>query len=274
MKKLKPNAFLVVGFFIILTFILLSLWGLNYSYDEANQVKLSQKFLSPSFSNLMGTDETGASMFKKVLIGSRISLFIAFSVVFIGLIIGTLYGSISGYFGGRLDEGMMRVLDIFYSYPGFLLALCLVCVLGPSLMNLILALSLTSWTGFARLVRGEVLHLKELDYVSSAKSIGATDSRVLIYYILPNLTGVLLVQSTFSLAGTLIVESGLSFLGLGAPAHIPTWGSLLNSGKFYLVEAFHISFFPGISIVLLVLGFNLLGDGLKEALDPKKNSVV
>lgn len=274
MKKIKLNSFLVVGSLIIATFMMSALWGFTYSYDEANQVNLSQKFISPGLTHFMGTDETGASLFKKVLIGARISLFIAFTVVFIGLILGTVYGAVSGYFGGRLDEFMMRVLDLFYSFPGFLLALTLVCVLGPSLMNLIIALSLTSWTGFARLVRGEVLYLKELDYVASAKSIGSSDLRVLTLYILPNLTGVLLVQSTFSLAGTLIVESGLSFLGLGAPAHIPTWGALLNSGKFYLVEAFHISFFPGISIVLVVLGFNLLGDGLKEALDPKKNSVV
>ena len=274
MKKLKPNSFLIVGSFIIIIFILAALWGFTYSYDEANQVNLSQKFISPSIGHFMGTDETGASLFKKVLIGARISLFIAFTVVFIGLILGTIYGAVSGYFGGRLDEFMMRVLDLFYSFPGFLLALTLVCVLGPSLLNLIIALSLTSWTGFARLVRGEVLYLKELDYVASAKAIGSSDLRVLTIYILPNLTGVLLVQSTFSLAGTLIVESGLSFLGLGAPAHIPTWGALLNSGKFYLVEAFHISFFPGISIVLVVLGFNLLGDGLKQALDPKKHSVI
>ena len=274
LKKLKLNAFLVVGFLIISLFLVSALCSFAYSYNEANQVDLSQRFLSPDFRHLMGTDETGASLFKKVLIGSRISLFIAFSVVFIGLIFGTIYGSVSGYFGGRLDEFMMRVLDLFYSFPGFLLALTLVCVLGPSLLNLIIALSLTSWTGFARLVRGEVLYLKELDYISSAKSIGSSDLRVLVFHILPNLAGVLLVQSTFSLAGTLIVESGLSFLGLGAPAHIPTWGALLNSGKFYLVEAFHISFFPGISIVLVVLGFNLFGDGLKQSLDPKRNSVV
>ena len=274
MKKLKTNAFLIVGFFIIFTFLLSALWSFTYSYDEANKVNLSEKFISPGLTYFMGTDETGASLFKKVLIGARISLFIAFTVVFIGLILGTIYGAVSGYFGGKLDEFMMRALDLLYSFPGFLLALTLVCVLGPSLMNLIIALSLTSWTGFARLVRGEVLYLKELDYVSSAKSIGSSDLRILVFYILPNLTGILLVQSTFSLAGTLIIESGLSFLGLGAPAHIPTWGALLNSGKFYLLEAFHISFFPGVSIVLVVLGFNLLGDGLKESLDPKKNSVV
>ena len=274
MKKLRLNAFLVAGSLLLFLFVIFAIFSFSFSFDEANRVELSNKFKSPSFEYPMGTDETGASLFKKVAIGTRISLSIAFSVVFIGVIIGTIFGALSGYFGGRTDEIMMRTLDLFYSFPGFLLALALVCVLGPSLYNLIFALSLTSWTGFARLVRGEVLHLKEMDYIQSAKALGAGHLRTLVKYILPNLTGVLLVQSTFSLAGTLIVESGLSFLGLGAPSYIPTWGALLNTGKFYLVEAFHISFFPGICIVLLVLGFNLIGDGLKQALDPKKNSVV
>lgn len=222
----------------------------------------------------MGRDESGADLFKKVLIGTRVSLTIAFSVVFISLLLGLIYGSVSGFIGGKVDAVMMRVLDLFYSFPGFLLALALVSALGPSLKNLILALALTGWTGFARLVRGEVLHLKEQDYVQAARSLGAGSFRIVCLYIWPNLFGLLLVQSTFALAGTLIVESGLSFLGLGAPSHIPTWGALLNTGKFYLVEALHISLFPGLCIVLLVLGFNLLGDGLKQALDPQKPNVV
>lgn len=272
MKKL--NIFFVVGASLILIFLIFSFYSLGVSYEEANEISLAHKFQKPSLSFFMGTDESGADLFKKVAIGTRISLTIAFSVVFISLIIGLIYGSISGYIGGKTDALLMRSLDLFYSFPGFLLALALVCVLGPSITNLILALSITGWTGFARLVRGEVLHLKEQDFVQAAKSIGCSPLRIVCIYLWPNLAGVLLVQSTFSLAGTLIVESGLSFLGLGAPAHIPTWGSLLNTGKFYLVEAAHISFFPGVCIVLLVLGFNLLGDGLKQTLDPKKTSVV
>lgn len=272
MKKL--NIFFVTGFILTSIFILIALYSLNISYEEANQISLADKFHSPSFNFLMGTDESGADLFKKVAIGTRISLIISFSVVFISLIIGLIYGSFSGYIGGKTDAFLMRALDLFYSFPGFLLALALVCVLGPSIQNLILALSITGWTGFARLVRGEVLHIKEQDFIQAAHAIGCTPVRIVTSYIWPNLAGVLLVQCTFSLAGTLIVESGLSFLGLGAPAHIPTWGSLLNTGKFYLVEAAHISFFPGICIVLLVLGFNLLGDGLKLILDPKKTSVV
>ncbi len=272
MKNL--NTFFIVGSTIITLFLVLAFYSLSVSYEEANDISLQNKFSGPSFDFIMGTDETGADLFKKISIGTRVSLIISFSVVFISLIIGLIYGSVSGYAGGKTDAFLMRALDLFYSFPGFLLALALVCVLGPSIQNLILALSITGWTGFARLVRGEILHIKEQDFVQSARSIGASPLRTVVVYIWPNLVGVLLVQSTFSLAGTLIVESGLSFLGLGAPSHIPTWGSLLNTGKFYLVEAPHISFFPGLSIVLLVLGFNLLGDGLKQILDPKKTSVV
>jgi len=274
MKKFSTNLFLSTGLIIILIFILTAAYSFQISYNEANQIALADKFQGPSSTHFLGTDETGSDLFKKIAIGTRISLVIAFSVVLISLIIGLLYGSTAGYCGGKVDAVMMRTLDLFYSFPGFLLALALVCVLGPSVQNLILALSITGWTGFARLVRGEVLHLKEQDFIQAAKSVGCSQSRIVVFYIWPNMTGVLLVQSTFALAGTLIVESGLSFLGLGAPAHIPTWGSLLNSGKFYLVEAPHIAFFPGLCIVLLVLGFNLLGDGMKQVLDPKKASVV
>ena len=274
MIKFKPNLFLVVGSLLILLFFATAVFSLGISYNEANEISLASKFQSPTLKHFLGTDESGADLFKKIAIGTRISLTIAFSVVIISLIIGLLYGSLSGYKGGAVDVFMMRALDLFYSFPGFLLALALVCVLGPSIRNLILALSITGWTGFARLVRGEVLHLKEQDFIQAAKSIGCSQWRIVVFYIWPNMTGVLLVQSTFALAGTLIVESGLSFLGLGAPAHVPTWGSLLNSGKFYLVEAPHIAFFPGLCIVLLVLGFNLVGDGVKHILDPKKASVV
>jgi peptide/nickel transport system permease protein len=158
---------------------------------------------------------------------------------------------------------------MIYAFPGFLLALALVAALGPSVKNLIFAMSITGWAGVARLVRGEILHLKEKEYVQSARAIGNSTFRIITTHIWPNLIGVMTVQCTFAMAGTLIIESGLSFLGLGAPPTTPTWGMLLNSGRYYLVEAPHISIFPGLAILLLVLGFNLLGDGLREILDPK-----
>ncbi len=274
MIKTFKNPFFSVGLLLVSIFAIISFFSLSIDLNSANEINLSNKFQAPNLVNLFGTDETGADLFKKVAIGARISLVISFSVVFFSLIIGLIYGSVAGYKGGRTDQFMMRILDLFYAFPGFLLALALVSVLGPSVKNLIFALTLTGWTGFARLIRGEILYLKEKDYIQAATALGNSSTRIVCRYIWPNLFGVLLVQCTFSLAGTLIVESGLSFLGLGAPAHIPTWGSLLNTGRFYLVEAYHIALFPGLCIVFLVLGFNLLGDGLKQVLDPKKNSVV
>ena len=164
----------------------------------------------------------------------------------------------------------MRITDMFYAFPGFLIALSLVAVLGPSVFNLILAMCVTSWTGFARLVRGEVLHLKEREHVQSARAVGAGTFRIVILHIWPNLISLVVIQSTFAMAGTIISESGLSFLGLGVPSHTPTWGALLNSGRRVMTEAPHISLAPGLAIVFLVLGFNLLGDGLRDYLDPRR----
>jgi peptide/nickel transport system permease protein len=194
---------------------------------------------------------------------------VSFTVVLLSALIGVLIGSLAGYTGGWVDLAMMRVLDMFYAFPGFLLALTFVALLGPSLENLIFAMCLTGWTGYARLTRGEVLHLKTRDYVIGAVALGASHSRVLFRHILPNLLGLLVVQMTFGMAGTIITESGLSFLGLGAPGNTPTWGALLNSGRRFLTEAPHISIFPGLAIVMLVLGFNLVGDSLRDHFNPR-----
>ncbi|MEZ4870848.1 MAG: ABC transporter permease [Bdellovibrionales bacterium] len=197
------------------------------------------------------------------------SLLVAFTVVFISALVGLILGSVAGYFGTRWDTLIMRFTDMVYAFPGFLLALSLVAVLGPSIKNVIIAMCLTSWAGFARLVRGEVLHLKEKEFVQSARAVGADPLRILTKHIWPNLFGVLLVQMSLAMAGAIITESGLSFLGLGAPPTTPTWGALLNSGRHYLVEAPHISFFPGLAIVILVFGFNLVGEYLRAQWDSR-----
>ncbi len=226
----------------------------------------------PSTEHPMGLDENGGDVLSKVIYGSRISLGVAFSVVSISVLIGLIVGSWSGYAGGWTDHSIMRIVDMFYAFPGFLIALAFVAMLGPSLSNLIFALCFTSWTSFARLVRGEVLHLKEREHVQAAKAVGAGPVRITVVHIWPNLLSLLIVQATFAMAATIIAESGLSFLGLGVPPSIPTWGSLLSSGRRVLSEAPHVSFAPGLAIMLLVLGFNLLGDGLREALDPRRGS--
>lgn len=264
--NLKFNVGVAI-FLVILTAALLA--PLLTSHDPID-IALAHRLEGPSSKHWLGRDEMGADVLSKLIYGSRVSLLVAFSVVSISVGIGLLIGSIAGYVGGWLDQTVMRVTDLFYSFPGFLIALALVAVLGPSLANLIFALCLTSWTSFARLVRGEVLHLKEREHVHAARAIGAGHIHLLIRHIWPNLISLVIIQATFAMAGTIISESGLSFLGLGVPSNVPTWGALLNSGRRVIIEAPHIVLAPGLAIVFLVLSFNLMGDGLRDRLDPRR----
>jgi peptide/nickel transport system permease protein len=272
-KKLfkKRNILIFVGGSIVLTVLLIAIFAPWIATQDPNIMSLEHRYEAPSAQHLFGLDQDGSDVFAKVIFGSRISFYVAISVVGICLMIGLIIGSIAGYLGGRADQFFMRIVDMLYAFPGFLLAISLVAVLGPSLHNLILAMCITGWATYARLVRAEVLHLKSKEYVQSARAVGANPFRIVIFHIWPNLVGPIVVQSSFAMAGTIIAESSLSFLGLGAPPTTPTWGALLNAGRKILIEAPHVSFFPGLAIVLLVLGFNLFGDGLRDYLDPKKN---
>lgn len=272
MKRTTKSKFLLfTGLGIIVLMLFMALLAPVLSNFSPYDMNLENRYLSPGGDYLFGTDENGSDIFTKVLYGARISLLVAFSVVGISCSIGLIIGSIAGYFGKWVDTIVMRFIDMLQAFPGFLLALSLVAVLGPSIRNLILAMCISGWTGFARLVRGEVLYLKHKEYVQAAKAMGAKNPRIILFHIWPNLTGPLIVQASFAMAGTIIAESGLSFLGLGAPPTEPTWGALLNMGRKVLIDAPHISIFPGICIVLLVLGFNFLGDGVRDYLDPKKH---
>ncbi len=238
--------------------------------DNPNAMALSQSLEPPSQAHLLGRDENGSDVLSRLIYGCRISLGVAMSVSFICGGIGLLIGSWSAYLGGWTDKILMRFVDVFLAFPGFLIALAMVAVLGPSLRNLILALCLTSWASFARLVRGEVLHLKTREYVLSAQALGVGHLRLVVLHIWPNLFSLLMIQVSFVMASTLLSEAGLSFLGLGVPPGTPTWGSVLNSGRRVLSEAPHISFAAGFAIMSLVCGFNLLADGLREFLDPRR----
>lgn len=261
---------MIAGGSIVATMLIAALATPYLPLPDPNIMSLAQQFQAPSFQNPFGLDQNGSSILSRIFFGSRISLYVAFSVVFISTTIGLIIGSLCGYFGGWIDNLFMRLIDMLYAFPGFLLAIALVAVMGPSVENVIFAMCITGWTGYARLVRGEFLHLRTKDYVLAAQALGANPLRIMALHIWPNLVGPLVVQSTFGMAGTILGESALSFLGLGAPPTVPTWGSLLNAGRTHLIEAPHISIFPGLAIVLLVLGFNLFGDGLRDYLDPKK----
>ncbi len=271
MKKwTRAHTVFTIGFTIVAIIAAVGLLAPWLAPQDPEQMSLSQHLEPPSFAHPFGLDENGCDVLSKVIYGARVSLGVAGAVISIAALIGLLFGSIAGYCGGWIELVLMRIVDMVYAFPSFLLALALVAVLGPSLKNLVFALCLTSWTSFARLVRGEILHLKEREYVTSARAVGASHLRILVRHIWPNLFGLLIVQSTFAIAATIIAESGLSFLGLGVPASTPTWGSLLNSGRRVLGEAPHVSFAAGSAILTVVLGFNLLGDGLRDLLDPRR----
>ncbi len=267
MKKISFGLVIVIGMALI---ALTAPW---IAPADPHGMSLADRLQGPGLQHWFGLDENGSDVLSKVIFGARVSLGVSFSVVGISVIIGLLIGSWAGYAGGWTDHVIMRFVDMFYAFPGFLIALAFVAMLGPSLGNLIFALSFTSWTGFARLVRGEVLHLKEREHVQAARAVGAGAWRITALHIWPNLLGLLIVQATFAMAATIIAESGLSFLGLGVPPSLPTWGSLLSSGRRVLSEAPHVSFAPGFAIMLLVLGFNLLGDGLRDVLDPRRGLI-
>lgn len=267
----KRGVFILIGSVIVFANLFVALTVPFLPLPDPQHYQLDQRYEGPSLSAPFGRDENGVDVMTLIFWGARLSLTVAVSVVFLTTVVGLVVGSVAGYKGGYIDFIIMRFIDMIHAFPGFLLALALVASLGPSIKNLILAMSLTGWAGVARLVRGELLHLKEKEYVQSSRALGASSLRTVCLHIWPNLIGIMTVQATFAMAGTLIVESGLSFLGLGAPPTSPTWGMLLNSGRYYLTEAPHISIFPGLAILFLVLGFNLLGDGLREILDPKNN---
>lgn len=221
----------------------------------------------PSLAHPLGQDKLGRDVLAGLLYGARVSLTVGFAVVGTSLALGLLVGFISGYLGGWVDEGIMRVVDILLAFPGILLAIALAGVMGPSLKNVIFALCVLGWVGFARLVRGEVMSIKEREYVTAARVIGAGPVRIATRHILPNLVGPLAVQATFSVAATILAESSLSFLGFG-PQGVPTWGSILSQGVDYLLFAPHLAVFPGLMIMLTVLSINILGDELRERIDP------
>jgi peptide/nickel transport system permease protein len=238
-------------------------------YDPAGQ-ELALRLERPSFAHPFGLDELGRDIFSRVLAGTRISLFVGLTVVGISSLVGVLLGSIAGYFGGWLDDVISRTIDVLLAFPGILLAIALVAVLGPSLSNVVTALSAIGWVGYARLVRGQVLKARELEFVQAARALGAGTPRILLRHVVPTTMPAVMVQATLGMAGSILAEASLSFLGLGVQPPTPSWGTMLNGGRLHLLDAPHLTIFPGAAIAVLVLGFNFLGDGMRDAVDPKR----
>jgi peptide/nickel transport system permease protein len=234
----------------------------------------SRRLEPPSRQHVLGLDDLGRDVLSRIVFGARVSLRVGFSVVFIGSLVGVALGAIAGYFGGGWDTLIMRICDILLAFPGILLAIALVAVLGPSLNNVILALAVINWVGYARLTRGQVLKIREMEYVTAAKALGARSPRVIVRHVLPNVINPVIVMATLGLAGAILAEAALSFLGLGVQPPTPSWGAMLTSGRQYLGIANHLAIFPGIAIMLAVMGLNFLGDGLIDALDPKYRKLM
>jgi peptide/nickel transport system permease protein len=257
-----------VGTAIVLVAVLAAIAGpWLVPFDPASQ-QLALRLEGPSGAHWFGLDELGRDIFARVLSGARISLLVGLVVVGVSATIGIALGSVAGYFGGRVDEVISRLIDILLAFPGLLLAIAMVAVLGPSLTNVVLALSLIGWVGYARLVRGQVLRTRELEFVQAARALGATTSRILTRHVIPTTLPAVSVQATLGMGGAILAEAALSFLGLGVQPPTPSWGTMLNYGRGHLLDAPHLTVFPGIAIAILVLGFNFMGDGLRDALDP------
>ena len=257
-----------LGVVIVVITVLAALVGpLLVPFDPATQ-QLALRLTGPTGAHWFGLDELGRDIFARVLSGARISLLVGIVVVSVSTSIGVLLGSLAGYVGGRLDEAISRLIDILLAFPGLLLAIALVAVLGPSLTNVVLALSLIGWVGYARLVRGQVLRAREFEFVQAARALGAPTSRILMRHVIPTALPAVAVQATLGMGGAILAEAALSFLGLGVQPPTPSWGTMLSYGRSHLLDAPHLTIFPGLALALLVLGFNFLGDGLRDVLDP------
>ncbi len=268
-RHLLRNRGAVIGLIIIGSFVVASLAAPLLTTYSPTDTSLPDRLQSTSFEHWLGTDELGRDLFSRMLHGGRISLSIGIISVGIGVIFGLPIGAISGYYGGRLDMITQRFIDIMIAFPGILLAIVVVTVLGVGVTNVMIATGIASVPIYARLVRGSVLAAKEQSYVTAAKAAGIGDFSIIFKHILPNSIAPVIVQSTFQIATAILWAAGLGFLGLGAQAPTPEWGAILSNGREYIRTAHHLTTYPGLAILLMVLGFNLVGDGLRDALDPK-----
>ncbi|MFQ5646894.1 MAG: ABC transporter permease [bacterium] len=256
---------IILGSILVSVLFFLALFAGQLAPYNPLAVDISEGLHTPSAAHWFGQDKLGRDILSRVIYGSRISLSVGLVTVAVSLLIGSLLGAVSGWFGGIIDHLIMRLVDILMAFPGILLAIGIMAVLGPSLQNVVLALCFQGWVGYARLVRGEVLAIKEEDFILAAKAQGAGANRIIFRHIFPNIMAPLIVQGTFGIAGAILAEAGLSFLGLGVQPPAPSWGAMLSEGCKYLLVAPHLSIFPGIAIMMIVLGVNFLGDGLHDS---------
>lgn len=267
------NRLSYIGIAIAVVVILTAIFAPWIATHDVTTQDLANRFASPSAEFWFGTDSLGRDIFSRVVYGARISLEVGLTVVAVSSVIGVLIGSIAGFFGGWIDKILSGyIFNVFLAFPGLLLAIALVAFLGAGLGKLILALCIIGWVGYARVMRGQVLKVREYDFVLAAKALGAGNMRILFTHILPNSVQPLIVQASLGMAGAVLSEATLSFLGLGIPPPAPSWGTMIEEARNYFATYPHTLFFPGIAIALTVLAFNFIGDGLREYLDPKQRT--
>jgi peptide/nickel transport system permease protein len=267
-QRLRRNHMAVAGGVIVLVMFLLALLAPVLGRDPG-AIDIAHRLQPPSFAYPLGTDDLGRDVLVRILYGARISLLVGFVAVGIATAIGILLGALAGYYGRWVDASIMRFIDIMLCFPAFFLILAVIAFLEPSIWNIMIIIGLTGWMGVARLVRAEFLSLRERDFVQAARAIGARDARIIFRHILPNAISPVLVSATLGVAGAILTESALSFLGIGVQPPTASWGNMLIAGKQTLGTAWWLSLFPGAAILVTVLGYNLLGEGLRDAMDPR-----
>ena len=268
-SNISRNLLLFLGASIVLFFIIVAIFAPFIATYDPSATNLKGTFLPPSSKHFFGTDDIGRDVFSRVVYGSRVSLFVGFIAVGISLIIGVVLGLASGYYGGKVDSIIMRFTDIMLSFPSFFLILAVIAFLKPSIINVMIVIGFTGWMGVARLVRAEVMSVKNREYITAAILQGLSHKRIMFKHILPNVLSPVFVTATLSIAGAILLESSLSFLGLGVQPPTASWGNILTDGQKNIINAWWLSLFPGLAIVFTALGYNLLGEGLRDLLDPK-----
>lgn len=268
-RRLKQNNAALVGMFIISVLILSAIFAdvvAPYHYDDQD---LMRTFLGPSSEHLLGTDNFGRDIFSRIIYGSRISLMVGFIAVSISLVVGGFLGAVAGYYGGHLDNFIMRIVDILLAIPSILLAISIVASLGPGLRNVMIAVGISFIPTYARIVRASVITLKDQEFIEAARAVGASDMRIIAKHIIPNSLAPIIVQGTLGVAYAILSAAGLSFIGLGFQPPTPEWGAMLSQGRQFIRDYWHMTTFPGLTIMITIFGLNLLGDGLRDALDPR-----
>ncbi|MBQ3437313.1 MAG: ABC transporter permease [Fusobacterium sp.] len=270
-RMLRKNKMAMLGLVILIILIILALFANVIADYETVVIKqnLSNRLMPPNAKNWLGTDEFGRDIFARLVHGARVSLKVGILAVGLSIIMGGTLGAISGFYGGHIDNVIMRIMDIFLAVPSILLAIAIVSALGPSIINLMIAISISSVPRYARIVRASVLSIRDQEFIEAAKAIGASNARIIFKHIIPNSLAPVIVQGTLGVASAILSTAGLSFIGLGIQPPDPEWGSMLSGGRQYLRYAWWVTTFPGVAIMITILSLNLLGDGLRDALDPR-----